>query len=382
MPSQISNYQCPACTGPLRFDGASGRLVCDYCGKTYTTEEIEALYAGKDEQAAAAFQKEEEAAAQAEAQQVVDESPSENPWDASEIQSDWGKDGQGMRAYSCPSCGAELFCDDTTGATRCPYCNNPSIIPGQFAGTLKPDYIIPFRLDQKAAEDALRKLYRGKPLLPRAFSKENHIREIRGIYVPFWLFDGVAEGSVSFHATRTNVHRQGDTEITDTDHFDVEREARLEFSKVPADGATKMPDSHMDAIEPFDYKDLKEFSTAYLPGYLANKYDVTAKQDLPRVERRVKETLLQQIEQSVTGYSTCTMKRKNLRIRQGKVSYALLPVWMLNTHWNNKDYLFAMNGQTGKMVGDLPVSKARFAGMFAGILAVISLAGTLLSLVL
>ena len=108
----------------------------------------------------------------------------------------------------------------------------------------------------------------------------------------------------------------------------------------------------------FNYEELKEFSTAYLPGYMANKYDVSAKQNIPRIERRVTETLTRQLEASVSGYSTCSVQKKNIQIRQGKVHYALLPVWMLNTHWNNRDFLFAMNGQTGKLVGDLPTSKA------------------------
>ena len=380
MPSQITNYQCPACTGPLHYDGAAGKLVCDYCGSTYTTEEIEEFYREKDEQAAQAFEKEEAAAEQAQVQhEVVDESPQGNPWDDSGILSDWGSEADGMKAYSCPSCGAELICDETTAATSCPYCGNPTIIPGQFSGTLKPDYIIPFKLDRKAAEEALKRLYRGKMLLPGAFTKNNHIKEVKGIYVPFWLYDGVAEGNVTFHATRTKIYRRGNTEITDTDHFQVIRGGDMAFSRVPADAKKNMPDGHMDAIEPFYYEDIREFSTAYLPGYFADKYDVSAKENIPRIERRVTETLYQQLTNSVGGYQSVTPIRKNIRIRRGKVSYALLPVWILNTRWNGKNYLFAMNGQTGKIVGDLPASKAKLLGWFFGLAAGIT---ALLSLLL
>ena len=389
MPSQITNYQCPACTGPLHFDSASGKLVCDYCGSTYTVAEVEEYYREKDEQAAQAMVQEEEAAAQeaaasaqtgtaaaemtasdtAAGESVAEEheAEQENPWDADGITSDWGAEAAGMKAYHCPSCGAELICEETTAATQCPYCNNPSIIPGQFAGTLKPDYIIPFKLDQAAAENALRTLYKGKRLLPSAFTRESHIREIKGIYVPFWLFDGEAAGSVHFHATRTHTYTRGDTETTETEHFQVERGGRMAFSRVPADGAKKMPDGHMDAIEPFHYEDLKEFSTAYLPGYLADKYDVSAKENIPRIEKRVRSTFVQQIEQTVTGYGSCNVIRENVQIHRGKVSYALLPVWILNTHWDGKDFLFAMNGQTGKIVGDLPVSKGKMAAWFFGL---------------
>lgn len=386
MPQQITNYQCPACTGPLHFDGAIGKLVCDYCGSSYTVEEVEAYYREKDEQAAQAFWdhsgKEdtgEEAAQTAEPASAAEPADDPvNPWDASEITADWGAEAAGMKAYNCPSCGAELICEETTAATQCPYCGNPSIVPGQFTGTLKPDYILPFKLNQAAAEDALRNLYRGKRLLPGAFTRESHIREIKGIYVPFWLFDGEARGTVKYHTTRTNVYTTGDTEVTETEHFEVERGGTLSFEMVPADGAKKMPDGHMDAIEPFHYEELKEFSTAYLPGYMADKYDVTAKENIPRIEKRVKESFLQEMERTVTGYGSASVTSQKIRIYRGKVSYALLPVWILNTHWDGQDYLFAMNGQTGKIVGDLPVSKGKLAAWFLGLTAGITVVLSLL----
>ena len=107
---------------------------------------------------------------------------------------DWGDDADAMRAYSCPSCGAELICDETTAATSCPYCGNPTVVPGKFAGALKPEYVLPFKLAKEDAVKALKAHYKGKPFLPKAFSAENHVQEIKGVYVPFWMFDGEAEG--------------------------------------------------------------------------------------------------------------------------------------------------------------------------------------------
>ena len=72
---------------------------------------------------------------------------------------------------------------------------------------------------------------------------------------------------------------------------------------------------------------------------------------------------------TVTGYDSCTLEHKQIDLKRGKVHYALLPVWMLHTKWNGQDFLFAMNGQTGKMVGDLPTSKGKFWGLFAAIAA-------------
>jgi len=366
MADQILNHKCPACTGPLRYDGASGMLKCDFCGSSYSVKEIEELYADKEDNAAEAFQ-----AASGDDSQTAppaeDSSGGETSWDYSSTGSEWGADGEKMRAYVCPSCGAELICDETTAATSCPYCGNPTVVPGQFSGTLKPDLIIPFKLDKDAAVAALKRHYEGKKLLPDAFSKENHIQEIKGVYVPFWLFDGQVDVSMNIAATTVRKYRQGNDEVTETSHYDLHREGVVSFDRIPADGSSKMPDEHMDSIEPFDYSELKPFSVAYLPGFMADKYDVSAQDCAQRADERARNTARQAIMESVSGYMTATPVSERMILRRGKVHYALLPVWMLSTKWNGTNYLFAMNGQTGKLVGDLPVSRSKFWGWFAKI---------------
>ena len=375
MPTQVTNYKCPACTGPLHFASGSGKLECDYCGSSYDVAEIEALYAEKEAAAAAASQQAEQ---KAEAKAGEDGSD----WDTSDLSTDWGPEGQGMRAYSCPSCGAQLLCDASTAATSCPYCGNPTVVPGQFAGTLRPDFVIPFRLSREDAIAALKKHYKGKVFLPKSFSAENHLQEIQGVYVPFWLFDGQARGGKHFLATRSHSHRDGDYEITETEHYEVYRAGTLSFEKVPVDASTKMPDRHMDSIEPYDYGELKKFSTAYLPGFLADKYDVSMEDSRGRAEKRCDNTFTDALRQTVEGYDSVTPTEGDTHLERGKVHYALLPVWMLHTKWRGEDFLFAMNGQTGKLVGDLPVSPGRYWGLFAAIAGALSLLGTVGSLLL
>lgn len=149
--------------------------------------------------------------------------------------------------------------------------------------------------------------------------------------------------------------------------FDVWRSGTMEFERVPVDGSKKMPDDYMDSIEPFDYAGLKPFSTAYLPGYLADKYDVTAHESMERADRRFRSSAIDQMRRDVSGYETVNQVGDNVRLHRGKVHYALMPVWTLRTKWQGKDYLFMMNGQTGKMVGDLPVSYGKFWGTFAAL---------------
>lgn len=356
MASQVKNYKCPACTGPLHFVGDSGQLECDYCGSHYSVEQIEGIYTedGAEEEE---FQNQEE------------------PWEFDYQGSEWVE--EGMRAYGCPSCGAELICDETTAATSCPYCGNPTIIPSQLSGALKPDLVIPFKLDKKEAVARLKQHYKGV-FLPKQFSGENHLEEVKGVYVPFWLYNGTASGEIVFKATRSRVHTTADERITTTDHFIVKRRGSMEFEQIPADASSKMPDDYMESIEPFDYSELKPFSTAYLPGFLADKYDVEQAKCTPRIEERCRQSVIDTLTATVSGYSSCVPVSTKTRLDKGEVKYVLLPVWLLSTRWNGQNYLFAMNGQTGRMVGNLPIDKKKRWTLFGIIFGVISILGFLI----
>ena len=344
MSSQITNYRCPACGAPVRFAGESGKLQCDYCGSTFSVAEMEQRMAAADAEASGAFQ---------------DAADSGAAWDTSELGGEWGADAGRLRTYACPACGAELLCDETTAATSCPYCGNNAIVPGQFSGALKPDLLLPFRLDKQAAVEALKKHYRGKLFLAKAFSSENHIEKVQGVYIPFWLFDGTADADVRFAATKESSHREGEYEVTTIRHYDVRRCGSVRFEKVPVDASRRMPDDLMDSVEPFDYGALEPFSTAFLPGFLADRYDVTAEESSARANVRCANTAVEMLEDTVQGYTSHTLTEQNVRLQRGKVHYALLPVWLLDTKWKGKDFLFAMNAQTGRLAGNLPVSRGR-----------------------
>ena len=369
MATKITNYQCPACTGPLHFESSTGKLQCDYCGSVFTPAEIDAMYAAQNAAAEAAVQAE---TAQAAAQTPQDSAADEG-WNVSDAGSDWGDEAASLRAYNCPSCGAELICEETTAATSCPYCGNPTVIHSQLGGILKPDYVIPFKLDKKAAVAALKKHYGRKIFLPRAFSSENHIQEIKGIYVPFWLFSATADGTARYQATRSHTHTEGDYLVTTTEHYDVVRSGTAPFDRIPVDGSSKMPDAHMDSIEPFDYSEMTDFSLSYLPGYYADKYDVSAGECMERADSRCRRTMEELLMRDVRGFESVVPMGSDIRLRSSSVKYALLPVWLLSTKWHNKDYLFAMNGQTGKLIGDLPVSKGRYFAVFFAVFAALML---------
>jgi hypothetical protein len=170
-----------------------------------------------------------------------------------------------------------------------------------------------------------------------------------------------------FTGKRIRTYRSGDNEVTETDHFLVERSGSMAFEKVPVDASTKMPDEYMDAIEPYDYDELKPFAMAYLPGFLADKFDVDADKSFLRAQERIRNSAYDAMRDTVGFYETVIPISSHASISRGDTRYALMPVWMLNTKYKGKDYLFAVNGQTGKAVGELPMSWGRFWAWFGGI---------------
>ena len=355
----MQEYKCPCCGGAIEFDSGSQKMKCPYCSTEFDMETL-ALYDAELHSDAADSMEWETAAGCA--------------WQEGEA--------DGLRTYVCNSCGGEIVGDENTAATACPFCGNPVVMTGQFSGALKPDLVIPFQLDKKAAKAALMRHLSGKRLLPKIFKDQNHIDEIKGVYVPFWLFDADADAHVRYKATRVRSWSDSRYHYTETSHYAVIRGGSIGFERVPVDASSKMPDDHMDSIEPYDYKELRAFSTAYLPGFLADKYDVTVEQSCERADGRCAASLEGALRRTTTQYDACITKDKDIRLRRGKVHYALLPVWMLHTKWNGKDFLFAMNGQTGKLVGDLPTDMGKFWAIFAAIAAPVSaIAAAILMLV-
>lgn len=300
-------------------------------------------------------------------------------WEAAEG-GEWQEgETDGLRIYHCNACGGEIVCDETTGATECPFCGSAVVMMEQFSGMLKPDYVIPFKLDKQAAKDALKKHYGGKKLLPKVFAKENHIDEVKGVYVPVWLFDADANAHIRYKATRVRSWSDMNYYYTQTSHYSVVRSGIVGYERVPVDGSTKMDDTLMESIEPFDFSEAVDFQTAYLAGFLADKYDVDAQQSTHRANERMKKSTEDAFIQTVNGYSTVTPVSSSVQMQNGVAKYALYPVWLLNTSWKGKKYYFAMNGQTGKFAGDLPTDWGAYCKWFLGLTGIVGAATFALS---
>lgn len=349
--STITEYKCPNCGGAVEFNIDAQTMKCPYCDSEFSVEEMEAESKARQKMPQDSFS-----------------------WDAQS--SDWGDEQDGMKIYICESCGGEVICDETTSATKCPYCDNNITIKGSLEGVYRPDLVIPFKLTKNDAKAKYHEFISGKRFLPKNFKDENHIDEIKGLYVPEWLFDCGVQANVIFDATTVRRWSDSSYDYTETSHYNVYRAGNLAFSGIPVDGSSKMADDLMESLEPFDLSEAVDFKAAYLAGYLSDKYDVGFEESLPRANERVKASAIEAMKSTVdAGYTTVTEKSSGMTTYDNKTRYALYPIWLLNTTYNGEKYMFAMNGQTGKMAGNLPIDKKKFfsfsALLFGGLTAAI-----------
>ena len=355
--TSILEYKCPCCNAGLHFQVGTQKLKCEYCDNTFDLETVKAY---NDSQ--------------------IPLSPDTLTWEQPDTRR-WGDDEQAsVCAFQCPACGGEILAEDTAAAMFCPYCDNPTILPSRVGGALKPDGIIPFQKTKEDAQKAFLDLCKGKPLLPNGFVSEHRLEHITGIYVPFWLYDCDAQFNGSYRATRMHCWSDSHYNYTRTDHFLLRRDGSAQFINIPMDGSSKMDDTFMESIEPYNFQKLQPFDMGYLSGFLADKHDVAPESGEGRIKERVQRSVEQELQSTFLGYSSVLPVNNHLDIHHSKAKYVLLPVWLLNTNYNGKIYTFAMNGQTGKITGSLPVCSRKSAVWFAGIFAAVTILATLFQL--
>ena len=349
--AELQEYKCPSCGGAIEFDSETQKMQCPYCGTQIDVAALEPIDEDLED-----FDSEDE---------LRWNLPGEI-WQEGET--------EGMRIYQCKSCGGQIIGDETLGATKCPFCGNPVVMMGQFKGDLKPDCIIPFQLNREDAKQCLKNHLKGRTLLPKVFEAENHIDEIKGLYVPFWLFDARAQGSGKYSGTKEEWWSDSKYMYTETSYYSIFRSGEIYFHDIPVDGSLNMPADLMESLEPFDPGQAVEFQTAYLAGYLANRYDENSSDSWKRAGNRIKSSMEAELKASVSGYKNVSCDSTRVWFQDVSTRYALFPVWILNTTWQEQRYLFAMNGQTGKFVGNLPIDTGKLwllRGLFFAIAAII-----------
>jgi len=351
--SDLISHKCPFCGATLEFDIGSQTVRCAYCDNEFSPDEFRENDEDLEYQD---FELDENAGSE---------------WSEKEL--------YGLSEYQCESCGGDLYTDANTSATICPYCGNAVMLKGRLSGTLKPDRVIPFQKTKEEALEALRVHTNTKRFVHKGFLLDNKLEEIKGLYVPFWVYDAELEAEVTFNCVDQRTWTVGNTEFTERKYYRVVREGTIAFDHVPVDGSSKMPDDLMESIEPFEYEMSDDFTTSYLSGYVADKYDVDQDAARPRARHRMSEETVDEFETTV-HYDEIRVSSVDIHPTRSEASYVMYPVWLMNTDWNGKKFTFAMNGQTGKIVGNLPADSVKLYGVSAILFTALFLVGLFIGL--
>lgn len=325
--SSVLEQKCPKCGGMTHFDPKKQLLVCDYCNSTFPFDinKVEANSLTED------FHFEDFRKGY------------EQPY------------AEKLPIYSCKSCGAELIAPAEQISLKCPYCRNNVVLSDKVSGNLRPNGIIPFKVSADELPVRLRNFYNDKKLLPKRFFSDAAMSGVTGVYVPFWLFSGSVDGEASFVTCKNTVHSEGNYIVSDTAYYEVTSGVHAVFNDVPVDASKRIDDDLMDSLEPFDMTGVQPFDTAYLAGYTADRFDTPADDIESRASLRIENTANTMLAAEAGAYDKVKRSGGDLKTKLN-AKYCLLPVYFFKLKYLNKSYSFAVNGQSGKIVGELPSS--------------------------
>lgn len=337
----MRKYECKNCGAELYWDSDAKCLKCEYCTSEYTPADFETEDAEVKEDFTSKTQTPEAADEYAKA---TDDSDSVE-----------------LVIYKCNHCGAEVVTAKSTIATTCAYCGRAISITSKLVDNFKPDLIVPFSVTEEEAKEIYKKHVKKSLLKPKGFVTENVIKKMKGIYVPFWLHSYVVDAYTEAIIERSSSRRIGDDKIIHHEEYKLSFDSQGVFSRVPTDALKNLDNAVMESIEPYDYNELKAFNPAYMAGFYAEEYNEDKEVTSQRALQRGHETMDAGIQSEIRRNGAQRTIGSNKRVSELVSKYAMLPVWLLNVDYKKKNYLFAINGQTGKIVGELPISKRKVA---------------------
>lgn len=331
-------YKCPNCDGGLVFDPESGTYACEYCFSKFSQDELVA-----DSQSA-------------ETAQSVEETDSKEPQAAE----------NGAVVYRCPSCGAEIITDATTAATFCFYCHNPIVLAGKLEGEYLPDGIIPFKITKDEAIERFHEWIQKKKFIPKGFYSKNQIEKMSGVYFPYWLYGCETDSYMNGTAKDIRIWRVGDIEYTETKIFAVKRAGKVTFRHLPKTALQKAQNAMLKGIFPYEFGSMEKFHMGFLSGFQAEKRDIEKNSLTEEIRQEIQKYAQKRMRDTITGHNSFSIESQNNTIAEEVFKYTLLPVWVLTyREKGNQVYYFAMNGQTGEIVGKLPVDQKKLFGLAA-----------------
>lgn len=332
----LLKFQCPCCGGIIVYQADGEKTKCPYCETEFEVKSIESYL--EDSQ---------------------NTQQSDLSWDRSDLGSWRHKELAELNMFACKRCG-EFVCDADMKVLACPLCAREVEKVEQLTDKLRPNLVIPFLLDEKAAKNVIKKQLNRKPLLPKAFKDEKHLEKLKGIYVPVWFFNADVEGKVVYKATQIRTRSDSARDYTATMYYHVARAGSFDFPTATAPGTTEFNDALLKMLEPFDVQKATYLHTMHLEGYFAQQCNVDAEEWIDGINEKMKSNALTAFRNTVKNYDHVTQQTAAFRLKNSSAQCVLCPVWFLPITWKRKKYLVALNGQTGKLAGNLPMDQKVF----------------------
>lgn len=375
-------HKCPNCGGPLLFDPKDQKFHCEYCLSVYTEDEVTAYEKTQHEAHLESPKQASEPELTFSADSQIDEMTVEEKEAFKEAT---GTDGMeedtldgAMELFNCPSCGAQIVTEATTAATYCYYCHNPVVLAGRLTGNFLPEKVLPFAIEKEEAVEKFLAWTKKKWFIPKDFFNKEQIDKMTGVYFPYWVVDAEIDGQMQGMGTTIRIWRIGDIEYTETKQFDVQRKGKISFKELIKNALSKNVQQKMvEAVQPFILDQAVSFKSQYLAGFQAEKRDIEYDAIQQSIQSELKNYSESILRDTASGYTTLTKLQTDISLENEENHYMLLPIWVVTYRSNEqskKVYYYAMNGQTGKVSGILPVSYKRLGlftfGIFAAILAI------------
>lgn len=353
-------YKCPNCDGGLVFDPKTQKFKCGYCLSEFTQEELEGLADTEEAENA-------EPAGPPKTVKLTEPAESVKSAEPADASNGDKPEASPLVVYHCPSCGAEIVTDETTAATFCYYCHNPVVLSGRLEGLYKPDYIIPFETDRKKAEEIFKNWVKRKRYVPGDFYSPKQIERMEGIYYPYWLYSCKVDGWIDAEGIKRRTTRTGSIEYLETSRYQVERKGEMDVKNISRNALKRADRRLSENVLPFDMEKRRPFQAAYLSGFKAERRDMEKDEFRQGIEAEVRDFAANSLKNSISSYDSVNIKSHREEIVSSEWNYTLLPVWVLTYRDKKSDkiYYFAMNGQSGKICGVLPVDYGKLAGLFA-----------------
>lgn len=325
----IITYKCKNCEAGLIFDAEAQLFKCEFCLSKFTELELNDTESAK---------KAEEKAKETE---------------------DFRKE---ILEYVCSSCGAEVIADKNTAASFCYYCHNPIVLTDKVSGEFRPTKIIPFKFDKDEAKNTFLRFAKKKWFVPRDYFSGESIDKISGVYYPFWVTDADTDSELRGIGKNVRTWRSGDYRYTETTTYAVGRRGNIHFEDITTSAISTEDKEMLEGILPYPMEDYRDFSMPYLQGYVAKKRDIDREALSSEVKGRM-NSYARTILERTTNYGSLAVNYLDVAVLKSHWEYSLMPIWILTykkKHKTNKKkdktYVYAMNGSTGKVYGELPVS--------------------------